>query len=150
VTNDPSLDLEKVVGEIVGSAFYGAFTEFLGDREHHDLGFSSAEIEEICAGVRSHAERRLLALSGSFDRIRSLTPVLARQEGLGRLVSFLRQWFDPEVMAVIRDGVRSAGQQDFVDFLTSLKPSTDSYCQAKVDVTSLQNDLTSIATRGHP
>lgn len=38
-----ALDIEKVQAEIMGSAVYAALLEFLDERPHHALDFSSAD-----------------------------------------------------------------------------------------------------------
>jgi hypothetical protein len=131
VDGPPRMDLHKVVGEIVGSAFYGAFTGFLADHPGHRLDFEPAEIEAICTGVQAHIDRRLRALAMSFLRIRGLAPALAAWPELGPLVAVLRRWFAPDRFAAIEAGVRAAGRDDFARFLTQLPRVADAYRDAQ-------------------
>ena len=146
VTNKPKLDLEKVTGEIVGSAFYGAFTGFLAQRRRHDLDFAAPNVEQICSLVEQHVERRLRALELSFYRIRGLTVALcelSKDGELDQLLDHLRRWFDHDTLHKIEDGVRTVRRDDFGAFLSSLPRTADDYASATVQVDFIFDQLQS-------
>lgn len=137
VTDRPELDLGKVTGEIVGSAFYGAFTDFLTQRQRQDLDFSVLEIEQICTLVEQHVERRLRTLELNFYRIRGLTVAireLASHGNLDPLIEHLHQWFAHDSFRAIENGVRTVRRDDFGEFLSSLRQSADAYAAATLQV----------------
>jgi precorrin-4 methylase len=136
-TQQPKLDLHKVTAEIVGSAFYGAFTEQLATTEMHDLRFTEDEIHHICARVDEHIARRLRALSLTFYRVRGLAHALGLLDHateLRELLSQLQRWFDPAVFQHITDGVRTVRRDDFQAFLRSLRSVADHYANTSADV----------------
>lgn len=143
-SNEPKLNLEKVIGEIVGSAFYGAFTDFLAGQRSHDLEFSSRELEQICSGVAGHVHRRLCALALSFYRIQGLAIALkkhSRHGELDALASYLQSWFTPDSLTSIEAGVRAARREDFEEFLNSLRQVADDYCASNADVGYIRDQI---------
>ncbi len=137
ITQEPRLDLHKVTAEIVGSAFYGAFTEQLATTEAHDLRFTEDEIHHICARVDEHIARRLRALSLTFYRVRGLTYALGQLDHaaeLGKLLYHLRRWFDPQMLQAIKNGVQTVRRDDFQAFLRSLRSVADHYASTSADV----------------
>jgi len=148
VTDRPDLNFVKVVDEIVGSAFYGAFTGHLGDRPLHTLDFTAGELEQICELVEHHVERRLIALEQSFHRIRGLTGALTgitRHGELDELIGYLRCWFTPASFSAIEDRVRSVRHDDFRAFLTSLRVQADEYASQTADLAFLHRQLDTIS-----
>lgn len=135
--SDPPPDVIKMAGEIVGSAFYGAFADYLVGRGRHDLKFSDQEIELVCSGVARHMDQRLRALMLSFYRVRGLRVALARHAGhreVGALISHLEQWTSQDTFSAIESNVQRARREDFGEFMTSLRPLADGYANATVDV----------------
>jgi precorrin-4 methylase len=144
VTREPSINLDKVTSEIVGSAFYGAFTDHLDGLERHDLRFDQAEVDHICGRVGVHVERRLRALRLSYYRIRGLTAALTRvqrSDELGPLVTHLREWFTPEVFESIAADVRTVRRDDFAAFVHSLRDSADDYAGTAVNVDFIHEQI---------
>ena len=144
VTNKPDLNLEKVTGEIVGSAFYGAFTEYLAKHRHHDLHFTTTEKDAVCDLIAGHVDRRIRALALSFYRIRGLTVALdglSPGGELDTLIGYLRRWFSPTSFSAIEKRVRTVRHDDFQAFLTSLQPTADQYAAATVQVGFLHRQL---------
>ncbi len=143
-SQQPKLDLHKVTAEIVGSAFYGAFTEQLATTEAHDLRFTEDEIRHICEAVDEHIARRLRALSLTFHRGRGLIHALGHLDHaaeLQELLSHLRRWFSPEMFEDISNGVRTVRQDDFQAFLRSLRSEADRYADTSADVDFIHAQL---------
>ncbi len=133
VSDVPCLNLEKVCGEITGSALYAGLQEFLADQDEHMLDFTEAEIDEVQRLVAVHLTRRLLALRGSFYRIIGLRDSLRHVTipgEFGELLTFLDRWFQPEVFEQIQASVRSQSDDEMHAFLNSLRPVADEFANA--------------------
>jgi GT2 family glycosyltransferase len=144
VNGAPSLNVEKVRGEIVGSALYGGLTEFLRARPHHQLDFSREETEEVCGLADSHLARRWRLLEQSFRRIAGLRDALrclARPAELCELIGRLDEWFTPESFGRLRTGAASHGRVEVRDFLGSLRTVADDYALASVSIDFIQDQL---------
>lgn len=140
----PSLNLEKVQGEIIGSALYAGLTEFLGDRPHHALDFSAEETLEIGRLSEQHLTRRLLGLQQSFCRIAGIREAIGRVASAGEfdgLLTHLDAWFSPGAFDRLRTAVRAHGNRDVVAFLASLRSVADDYASATVDTDFIQAQL---------
>jgi hypothetical protein len=140
----PSLNIEKVQGEIVGSTLYAGMTEFLNARPHHELEFSLDESNEVCRLADLHLDRRWRQLEQSFYRIAGLRQairILASPSELRNLIHYLDEWFTPETLNRIRSGV-GAHNNDYVrDFLGSLRTVADDYAVATVNIDFIQTQL---------
>jgi hypothetical protein len=133
----PTLNFEKVQGEIVGSTLYAGLTEFLRARPHHHLDFSREETDEVCGLANSHLARRWRMVEQSFDRIAGLREALrclARPGELCELVGYLDEWFTPDSFGRLRSGVTSHERGTVWDFLGSLRSVADDYAGASVEV----------------
>ena len=139
------LDIEKVQAEIMGAAVYSALLKFLGERPHHALEFSAAEVQAIRAMVLRYRDKRLDALQNSMYRIVELRDSLrqvARGEELTRLFSQLDLWFTPEIFNRIRVGVLSSQADDLEAFVGSLQAIADDYAAATpLNIDALQAQL---------
>jgi len=137
VNATPSLNVEKVQGEIVGSTLYGALSEFLRARPHHQLDFSRKEADEVSSLADHYLARRWRMLEQSFYRIAGLREALrglARPGELRELVDYLDEWFTPESFGRLRSGVVSHERGVVRDFLESLRTVADDYARASVDI----------------
>ena len=146
VTATPSLNVEKVRGEIVGSSLYAGLTEFLRARPQHDLAFSSAETEEVVELAADHLDRRLSSLGQSFHRIAGLREALRRAAEPGeleQLLGYLDLWFTKETFARLSSGVREQTRGDVERFLTSLRDVADEFASATVDTELIWDQLRS-------
>ncbi len=144
VVGSPSLEIDKVQGELIGSALYGGVSEFLGDQPNHELEFSAVEMEQVCRLARQYMGRRLASLRQSFLRIAGLTKAIRKTVEPGELDDFLRHldcWSTPETFAEIRAGVRAQRLEDVAGFLASLRPTADDFAAASVDVAFLQEQF---------
>ena len=140
----PSLNVEKVQGEIVGSTLYAGLTEFLRARPHHQLDFSPEETDEVCGMADRHLARRWRMLEQSFHRIagvREALRCLARPGELCDLLSHLDEWFTPETFGRLRSGVASHERGEVRDFLGSLRAVADDYALASVNIDFIQGQL---------
>lgn len=141
----PSLNVEKVQGEIVGSTLYAGLTEFLSRRPHHKLDFSREEMDEVCGLADRHLARRWRMLEQSFHRIAGLREALrnlARPGELCDLIDYLNEWFTPESFGRLRSGVASHERGELRDFLGSLRAVADDYALASVNIDFIQGQLT--------
>ncbi len=140
----PSLNIEKVQGEIVGSTLYAGLTEFLRARPHHQLDFSQEEADEVCGLANRQMARRWRTLEQSFFRIAGLREALrglARTEELRELVGYLDKWFTAESFGRLRSGVTSHERGAVRDFLGSLRAVADDYAQATVTIDFIHAQL---------
>jgi len=144
VNTTPSLNLEKVQGEIIGSTLYAGLTEFLRTRPHHELDFSTKELDEVCRLADLHLTRRWHMLEQSFHRIaglRQATQSLVRSEELLDLVGYLDQWFTPDGFDRLRSGVRTHDRGNIRGFLSSLRAVADDYALTTVNINFIQAQL---------
>ena len=151
VTKDPSLNIEKVRGEIIGSSLYAGLTDFLRERPQHDLDFSSGEAAEIRILADHNRERRLHALGQSFYRIAGLRETirsLARPGELEELMSRLDRWFTPATISDIRARASALNCDDVDGFIMSLRAIADDFAAATVDAGFIQDQLQSSFTDG--
>lgn len=147
VNMTPSLNIEKVQGELVGSTLYAGLTELLRRQPEHTLDFTREEVEEVCVMARRHLARRLRALEQSFHRIAGLREALKQTVSAGELhelISHLDAWFTPEGFEQIRAGVVSHEPDATERFLGSLRMVADDYASASVSVDFIQEQLTSL------
>jgi hypothetical protein len=143
-TSTPSLNLEKVQGEIVGSALYAGLTEFLSDKPHHELDFSSQETEQIQCLAKQHMSRRLQSLEQSFHRIAGLSNALRRVARLGELdnlLEFLDHWFTQETFVRIRMDAHAPSSGAIENFLASLRTVADDFAARKVNTDFIHAQL---------
>jgi GT2 family glycosyltransferase len=144
VNATPSLNVEKVQGEIVGSTLYAGLTEFLRTRPHHELDFSREESDEVCRLADLHLDRRWRMLEQSFHRIAGLREAirsLARRGELRDLVGYLDEWFTPESFDRLRSGVGAHDRGEVRRFLDSLRAVADDYALATVNIDFIQAQL---------
>lgn len=140
----PSLNVEKVQGEIVGSTLCAGLTDFLRTCPHHELDFSDKELEEVCSLAEVHLARRWLMLELSFHRIAGLREAirnLARPGELRELVGYLDEWFTPKSFARLRSGVSFHNRREVREFLGSLRADADDYALASVNIDFIQDQL---------
>lgn len=141
VGGTPNLNLEKVQGEIVGSALYAGLTEFLANRPYHTLDFSLEEKIEIQNLTGQHRDRRLRGLEQSFYRIAGLREALRRVLKAGELdllLDCLDRWFTPDMFSRIRSGVHTHGSGEVGEFLSSLRTVADDFASATLNTDFIQ------------
>ena len=144
VNATPSLNVEKVQGELVGSTLYAGLTEFLRARPCHELDFSREETDEVCKLADRHLARRWRMLEQSFHRIAGLREAirdLAHPGDLQDLVGYLDEWFTPESFERIRFGVAVHEHDQVRAFLVSLREVADEYARASVNIDFIQAQL---------
>ena len=140
----PSLNVEKVQGEMVGATLYAGLTEFLRKRPHHELDFSCEESDEVCRLADLHLSRRWRMLEQSFHRIAGLREAirnLARPGELRDLVGYLDEWFVPEIFGRLLSGVGTHDSGQVREFLGSLRTVADDYALATVNTDFIQAQL---------
>lgn len=137
VNVSPSLNVEKVQAEIVGSTLYAGLTEFLRSRPDHRLRFSRVETDEVCDLADRNLARRWQRLEQSFHRIAGLREALrrlARPGELRDLLDYLEEWFTPKRFRDLRSGVAEHRRDEVRRLLESLRPIADDYARASVDI----------------
>lgn len=140
----PSLNVDKVQSEIVGSTLYGGLTEFLRARPHHELDFLREETDVVCDLADRHLARRWQMLEQSFHRIAGLRKALRGLAGPGELrelIGYLDEWFTPESFGRLRAGVAGHDRGEVRDFLGSLQAVADDYALASVNIDFIQDQL---------
>ena len=144
VTQTPDLNMEKLTGELVGAAFYGALTEFLRHEPHHKLDFSRDDGARVCRLVEKHLAGRLLALDLNFHRIRGLKAAirrLSRQGPVAELTEYLDRWFSQQTLAAIQDRTGKLAPNETEAFLSSLHRTADEYASETVRIDFIQDQL---------
>ena len=144
VNGTPSLNVEKVQGEIIGSTLYAGLTEFLRMRPHHELDFSRDESGEVCRLADVHLARRWRMLEQSFYRIAGLAEAirsLARRGELQDLIGYLDEWFTPASFVRLRSGVGVHDRGEVRHFLDSLRAVADDYALATVNIDFIKAQL---------
>ncbi len=139
--SSPRLDIEKVQGEIAGSALYAGLGEFLQTRPGHMLDFLPEEALEIRRLSNQHRERRLQGLRQSIWRIIGLREAIrgvVRGRELEGLMGHLDTWFTPALFEQIRDGVDVDRDSEVEAFLMSLRAVADDYALATIDTSFIQ------------
>ncbi len=144
VTDAPSLNVDKVQGEIVGSTLYAGLSEFLKANPHNGLGFSPEEVAEIHALAEKHLDQRTRSLEQSLRRIAGLRDAirgLVPTGELGDLLSLLDQWFAEGQVDRLIAGIRSCPRDGVQGFLDSLRAVADDYAAGTVDTNFITAQL---------
>lgn len=142
----PRLDIEKVQGEIVGSALYAGLVEFLNTRPEHMLDFSAEEAAEIQRMSTRHQDHRLRGLHQSICRIIGLREAIRGVECDGEiddLLMHLDDWFMAGLFEEIRDGVQSNSSCEVENFLASLRSIADDYASTTINIEFIHDQLRS-------
>jgi len=150
VTAAPSINIEKVRGELVGSSLYAALSEFLQARPHHTLDFSREESLEVLRLAKQNRFRRWRMLEQSCRRIIGLAEALralARPGELQELLEHLSRWFTPATLADIRVVVETDDDTEIHEFLASLRSVADDFAIARADVGFIRSQLRDCGVR---
>lgn len=118
-----SLNLPKVIDEIIGSTLYAALCDFLKKNDCHSLKFSESDINEIWCLVIEYRNVRLLKLYESYMRIIGLTKTLkgiSNDRELGGLLSYLERSFGLDKLKEIENGVMQMKIEDVSNFFSSI------------------------------
>lgn len=126
----PTINSEKVQGEIVGSALYAGLVEFLGENSEHRLKFSTDEVADIYSRSMSHMNTRIQLLEQSFYRILGLAKAIANgpfSKELKTLIDCLEQEFSLNAFEKIKSEIKKLDKNEISRFLTQMTTSTDAY-----------------------
>ena len=136
----PSLDIDKIRAEIMGSTLYAGLTEFLQTRPHHELAFTDREIDIICQLANKNLAHRwrmlrlnLYRIAGLRDAIRRIVEVNELQDLLG----YLDEWITPELFDRISSGAVTHKRQELQSFLGSLRYVADEYKQGNINIDNI-------------
>ncbi len=141
----PTLNPEKVQGEIVGSALYAALTRFLSENPEHKLNFSADEVEIIYKQLTFFLDRRMRLLEQNIYRISGLTKVIANghfYEELKELADILEQEFSLRHFKKIKATISNLSKKEMSHFLKQITTSTEAYSRGN-NRTSFPNRKTS-------
>ena len=123
VNEELSLNTDKVVAEINGSAFYGSINEFLAFNSTHTFNFSKNEALAIWQLFIKHRKNRLHKLKQSFIRITGLAKAISnisKNNDLDNFLYFLSVSFTLENFKNIEIQVQLLKQDNIVDFILNL------------------------------
>lgn len=129
----PTVNLEKVKGEIVGSALYAGLTSFLNKKPNHQLTFSATEKDEIYLTSIKHMKDRMRLLKQSLYRINGLASAISHSEyasELKALTQIIEQSFSLTAFTNIQSDVKKLCAANVSHFLDQLTQSTDTYSEA--------------------
>ena len=129
-SSSPSLNLDKVQGEIVGSTLYAGLMSFLTANPEHTLVFTDDELDEIELLCEEYLQERLMRLEMSFFRIRGLSKALSVTSAaplLAPLLAQLENWFTDENWNVIRQGATALRASELRVFLRTLRNVADDF-----------------------
>lgn len=132
----PTLNADKVKGEIVGSALYAGLTDFLNANPEHRLHFTTAEKEQVYQKYIEHMTSRMLSLKQSFYRINGLAKALTNSHFSSELIplsSCIKAEFSMTAYEDIESTIKNLSQHDVFDFLDQIIKSTDAYSDAIED-----------------
>lgn len=129
----PSVNGDKVLAEIVGSALYAGLTGFLKEHPHHQLRFTDLEIKQICWHSIASMNHRLELMEISMMRIQGLAKTLDHIDTANEL-SVLRQHlkndFSLENILDIISLAQKLSVEDIQSFLAQLTLEADDYAAA--------------------
>lgn len=126
----PTLDTEKVKGEIIGSSLYAGLTDFLSKNQEHRLRFTNAEKVQIYQKFMVFVASRMLLLKQSFYRINGLAKTLAKSdlsEELIPLTNCIEAEFSMTAYDDIKHTVNDFNQDELFHFLDQIIKSTNAY-----------------------
>lgn len=133
INNKPSLNGEKVEGEIIGSSLYAGLTSFLKNNPNHELDFSEIEAKEIYDIARQQMIFRMFRLKQSFYRFHGLSKSLEKLRSanqLMELINHLREDFNLEAFNKIQVNIQGMTEENTLEFLHALRVSADYYASA--------------------
>lgn len=128
--SEPTINSEKVQGEIVGSALYAGLVEFLGENSDHRLNFSTDEVADIYSRSMSHMDARILLLEQSFYRISGLAKAIANGpfcRELNALTDCLQQEFSLDAFKQIKSAINDLDKNEISRFLKQMISSSNAY-----------------------
>lgn len=126
----PTINADKVNGEIIGSALYAGITDFLNENPTHQLSFSAIEKMKIYQQSMRYMASRMLALKQSFYRINGLAKVLAESQfskDFLPLTRCINAEFSMDAYAEITLATKELHQRDVFPFLDNITQSTQAY-----------------------
>lgn len=130
VNSEKSLNLPKVIDEIIGSTIYAALSDFLIKNDSHSLKFSESDINEIWCLVIEYRNVRLHKLYESYMRIIGLTKTLGaitNDHEIRGLLSYLEQSFSIDKIKEIENGVMHMEIEDVRKFSLSIYSGSKLY-----------------------
>lgn len=129
----PTINPEKVKGEIVGSALYAGLTSFLHKNPSHQLTFTATEKDEIYQDSVKQMKSRMRLLQQSFYRIIGLSATISNSpyaSELQALTQGIEQAFSLTAFTNIESDVNRLSAGKVSHFLDQLTQSTDTYSEA--------------------
>lgn len=132
-TARPTLNADKIKGEIIGSTLYAGLTDFLNENPEHRLNFTPFEKALIYQKSMIYMASRLISLKKSFYRINGLAKVLANSrfsDDLTPLVNSIESEFSMAAFDDITYATQQISQNEIFNFLGQITKSTEAYNDA--------------------
>lgn len=129
----PTLNADKVKGEIIGSSLYAGLTDFLSANPDHKLHFTAAEKKLLYQKFMGYMEKRTTSLNLSFYRISGLVKALVNSKfsyELKSLTDCIENEFSMRAFEDIKTDMRNLRQHDVFHFLDQIIKSTEAYSNA--------------------
>lgn len=130
---NPTLDIQKVVEEIVGSSVVGAYQDHLQREPHFGIKLPEAAAIEVTDEILVRMSSRLKALTIRFKACQELIPkllVVMPHSTPDKFEISLRDWFRVEMIALISAGVRSVDRPAVMSFVEQLPATVEAYASA--------------------
>ncbi len=130
VQNEQTLNLNKVLDEIMGSALYAGLQEFLQINIQHNLVFSDTEIHYVWQATKKACDTRLSRLKHSFYRINGLAQALTKYPELTALCEYLTKSFNTASFIKLENQVKQMDEQHIHMFLNKMVPQSTRFAKA--------------------
>jgi glycosyltransferase involved in cell wall biosynthesis len=123
----------KLVAEFIGSSLYSALTDFLSDKENHNLTFSRHDLIEIESLIHQNLEKRLIRMDMNMHRIDGIALNLLTRfpnfSGLDSLRLQLRSKLNLKEWKKVRMLIKQYSITDCLIFLSELHNIADNYAK---------------------
>lgn len=134
VAKQKTMNTEKVIDEIIGSAVYAGLCKFIEINPHHKLNFSASDINILWEYTSDFRNTRLEKLYLSVYRIKGLTKALSsaiENDELCALIDFLNISFTIDNYKKICDGAMKLNFDVFQKFLSTMIKNTEAFAHNK-------------------
>ena len=121
----------KLVAEFIGSSLYAGLTDFLQNKNNHNLTFSQHDLIEIESLIHQNLEKRLIRMDMNMHRIDGITLCLATRfsnlSGLECLRLQLESELNLKEWKRVRKVIKQYKFTDCLLFLSNLRNIADDY-----------------------
>jgi len=121
----------KLVAEFIGSSLYAGLTDFLQNKNNHNLTFSQHDLIEIESLIHQNLEKRLVRMDMNMHRIDGIALCLATRfsnlSGLHSLRLQLESDLNLKEWKRVRKLIKQYNFTDCLTFLSNLRDIADNY-----------------------